>query len=139
MLPGSGELEFTKATATPENVRRFSLRYGDVLITEDSESWNDIAVPAFVAEDLPGALCGCHLTHIRPVADLDGSFVARPLSAVGPRDQFHVAANGMTRLGLGGDAIRTGLLPVPPTKEQRAIVPFLGSGTTKSDVPAEAL
>ena len=34
-----GEMEFMTATAAPVEVRRFSLREGDVLITKDSETW----------------------------------------------------------------------------------------------------
>jgi type I restriction enzyme S subunit len=129
----TGEPEFMPATATREQVRRFSLRAGDVLITKDSESWTDIAVPAVVAEDLPGVLCGYHLAHIRPFADYDGAFLSRTFAAVGPRDQFQVAANGITRFGLGGDAIRTGLFAVPPAPEQRAIAAFLDRETARID------
>ena len=119
------ELEFMAATATPEQLRRFSLRAGDVLITKDSESWTDIAVAAVVATDLPDVLCGYHLALVRPAFDCDGAFLARAFSAVGPRDQFEVAANGITRFGLGGDAIRTGLFATPPAQEQRAIAASL--------------
>jgi type I restriction enzyme, S subunit len=129
----TGVLEFMPATATREQVRRFSLRTGDVLITKDSESWTDIAVPAVVAEDLPGVLCGYHLAHIRPGADYDGAFLSRAFAAVGPRDQFQVAANGITRFGLGGGAIRTGIFPVPPEPEQRAIAAFLNRETARID------
>ena len=87
---------------------------GDVLITKDSESWNDIAVPAVVGEDLSDVLCGYHLAHITPGPDLDGRFLARQFAAIGARDQFHVAANGITRFGLGGDAIRGSLFAIPP-------------------------
>ena len=37
-----------RATATAGEIKRFSLRSGDVLITKDSEVWNDIGVPALV-------------------------------------------------------------------------------------------
>ena len=127
------EGEFMNATATPNQVRRFLLRAGDVLITKDSESWNDIAVPALVAEDLTDVLCGYHLAQIKPGPDLDGRFLARQFSAIGTRDQFHVAANGITRFGLGGDAIRTGLFPIAPIEEQRAIAAFLDRETAKID------
>ena len=127
------EGEFMNATATPNQVRRFLLRAGDVLITKDSESWNDIAVPALVAEDLTDVLCGYHLAQIKPGPDLDGRFLARQFSAIGTRDQFHVAANGITRFGLGGDAIRTGLFPIAPIEEQRAIADFLDRETAKID------
>jgi type I restriction enzyme S subunit len=122
------------ATATPEQIRRFTLRAGDVLITKDSESWTDIAVPAVVAEDLPGVLCGYHLAHIRPEPGCIGAFLGRAFAAIGPRDQFQIAANGITRFGLGGDAIRTGVFAIPPETEQRAIAAFLDRETAKIDV-----
>lgn len=129
----TGDLDFMPATATPEQVGRFSLYAGDVLITKDSESWTDIAVPAVVAEDLPGVLCGYHLAHIRPYGECDGGFLSRVFGAIGPRDQFQIAANGITRFGLGGDAIRTGIFGVPPLTEQRAIAAFLDRETAKID------
>jgi type I restriction enzyme S subunit len=110
----TGDIDFMVATAAPEQVRRFSLRAGDVLVTKDSESWMDIAVPAVVVSDLPHVLCGYHLALVRPALDYDGRFLARAFSAIGPRDQFQIAANGITRFGLSGDAIRTGLFPAPP-------------------------
>jgi type I restriction enzyme S subunit len=127
------DIEFMRATATHDQVRRFSLRAGDVLITKDSESWTDIAVPAVVEEDMPSVLCGYHLALVRPMADSDGAFLARTFSAIGPRDQFQIAANGITRFGLGGDAIRTGRFAFPPTQEQHAIAIFLDRETTKID------
>jgi type I restriction enzyme S subunit len=54
-------------------------------------------------------------------------------SAKGPRDQFQVAANGITRFGLGGDAINAGVFPVPPEPEQRAIAAFLDRETARID------
>jgi type I restriction enzyme S subunit len=52
---------------------------------------------------------------------------------VGPRDQFHVAANGITRFGLGGNAIATGLFTLPPEPEQHAIAAFLDRETARID------
>lgn len=133
----TSDLEFMSATATREQVRRFSLRVGDVLITKDSESWTDIAVPAVVAEDMPEVLCGYHLAHVRPADGYLGEFLSRAFAAVGPRDQFQVVANGITRFGLGGDAIRTGLFAIPPEPEQRAIAAFLDRETARIDALVE--
>lgn len=91
---------FMAATASEAQTRRFGLRSGDVLITKDSESWTDIAVPALVTEDMPGVLCGYHLALIRPQR-CHGAFLARAFAAAGSREQFRVAANGITRFGLG--------------------------------------
>ncbi len=78
-------------------------------------------------------MCGYHLALIKPLPCLEGRFLARQFSAIGVRDQFHLAANGITRFGLGGDAIRTGLLPVAPIEEQRIIADFLDRETARID------
>lgn len=127
------DLDFMAATATPDQVRRFSLREGDVLITKDSESWTDIAVPAVVAADLPNVVCGYHLALVRPqMLDL-GPYLALAMSAYGPRHQFHPAANGVTRFGLSADAIRTSLFAIPPIEERRAILGFIERETARID------
>ena len=126
-------IDFMPATATSEQVRRFSLRSGDVVITKDSETWTDIAVPAVVFEDLPGVLCGYHLAHIRPHAHCNGGFLSRSFSAIGPQDQYHITANGITRFGLTGESIRAGLFALPPLPEQCAIAAFLDRETAKID------
>ena len=97
----TSELDFMEATATEAQVERFSLRLGDVVITKDSESPDDIGVPALIAESIPELVCGYHLTILRPVESwVDGRYLfyslASPLSAY----QFYLAANGVTRFGL---------------------------------------
>ena len=127
------DVEFMPATATEEQVRRFSLRAGDVLITKDSEDWTDIAVPAVVTQDLPGVLCGYHLALIRPDSGCDGAFLSRALAAIGPRDQYQLSANGITRYGLTGNSIRASVLAFPPLAEQHAIAAFLDRETEEID------
>ena len=129
----TAEIDFMNATATSDQVRRFSLMEDDVLITKDSETWTDIAVPSVVDQSLPGVLCGYHLAHIRPYRQCHGAFLSRAFSAIGPRDQYHVVANGITRFGLTRDAIRDGLFPLPPLLEQRHIAAFLDRQTAKID------
>ena len=131
----NGEVRFMEATATPDQVRRFSLMAGDVLITKDSEAWTDIAVPSVVTQTLPGVLCGYRLAQIRPYRRCHGPFLSRAFAANGLRDQYHVAANGITRFGLTRDAIRDGLFPLPPLLEQRSIASFLDRETAKIDAP----
>jgi type I restriction enzyme S subunit len=134
----TSDMDYMVATATAEQIRRFSLRMGDVLITKDSESWDDIAVPAVVDENMEDVVCGYHLALIRPVTSkTDGNFLARAFSSIGLRDQFWVAANGITRFGLTGDAIRAAWFPVPPYDEQQAIADFLDRETAKIDALVE--
>jgi type I restriction enzyme S subunit len=127
-------LEFMSATATRSEVARFQLHHGDVLVTKDSESWDDIAVPAYVAEELNGVLCGYHLAHIRPdLRKLIGEYLFRAFRSSGINDQFRVAANGITRFGLGKYWLDNGLFPVPPLEEQTAIAAFLDGETARID------
>jgi type I restriction enzyme S subunit len=118
----SSDIEFMQASATDAEIGTLMLRAGDVLITKDSEVWDDIAVPALVTENLDGVLCGYHLALIRPVPSLlVGEFVFRALSAPILARQFHVAANGVTRYGLSKHSIKNAVIPVPPVQEQEAI------------------
>lgn len=127
------DIDFMLATATEDQVERFSLRKGDVLITKDSEDPTDIAVPAVVAENLPGVVCGYHLAQMRPNAVCDGSYLARAFVAAGVRDQFSIAANGITRFGLTSRAIGDSVFPLPPIAEQRAIADFLDRESDRID------
>ncbi len=132
-------IEFMEATANEREIRRFSLQPGDVLITKDSEDWNDIAVPALVRDELPNVLCGYHMAQMHPRPDLySGDYLARAFVSAGIRDQFRVAATGVTRYGLPKNALCDALFPLPPLPEQLAIAAFLDERTAKIDALIEA-
>jgi type I restriction enzyme, S subunit len=127
-------LEFMKATASPDEVARFTLQQGDVLITKDSESWDDIAIPAYVISKMSGVLCGYHLALVRPkLVEIDGRFLFRAFQAKAVNYQFEVAANGITRFGIGKSSIDSAIFPIPPLPEQRTIAAFLDHETAKLD------
>ena len=119
-------MHFMQATATKEEIARFGLVTGDVLITKDSEAWDDIGVPALVVESADGLVSGYHLALLRPFANcLMGGFLLRALQSRHVGCQFHLKANGVTRFGLSQSAIKSVSLPAPPVLEQIAIVRFL--------------
>ncbi len=123
----SHQMPFMRATASPEEIARFRLERGDVLITKDSEAWNDIGVPALVEQPADDLICGYHLALLRPLRDrLCGEYLFRTLQSTALAYQFHVKANGVTRYGLSHVAIKSIWLPLPPLAEQAAIVRFLG-------------
>ena len=70
----TADIDFMAATASPEQIAKFSLRKGDTIITKDSETAADIAVPAYVPLDLPGVVCGYHLSLVRPKPGTCGEF-----------------------------------------------------------------
>jgi type I restriction enzyme S subunit len=127
-------MEFMRATASRSEASRFALREGDVLITKDSESWNDIAVSAYVSTTMPNVLCGYHLALIRPdQKELDSKFLFRAFQAKAVNYQFQVAANGITRYGISKNSIDNSLFPLPPLPEQHAIAAFLDRETARLD------
>jgi type I restriction enzyme S subunit len=106
----TSQLDFMEATADAQQVQRLTLRAGDVLITKDSETADDIAVPALVQENLPGVVLGYHLALLRPTS-VSGAFLYWAIRSRRCRDAFSLAASGVTRVGLRQDAM--GRVPIP--------------------------
>ena len=119
-------IPFMQATATASEVGRFRLELSDVLITKDSETWDDIGVPALVDYAASDLICGYHLAMLRPMnLSLEGGFLLRVLQSSAIGSQFYISARGVTRYGLTHEAIKSVILPVPPLDEQAAIVSYL--------------
>ena len=55
------DMTFMRATATRDEIEKFRLEKNDVLITKDSESWDDIGIPALVTKPARDLISGYHL------------------------------------------------------------------------------
>jgi type I restriction enzyme S subunit len=126
-------MDFMPATATDDQIAKFTLRAGDTIITKDSETADDIAVAALVPNDLPGVVCGYHLSMVRPQDGVHGAFVKRLFDSAYAKSCFAVRANGLTRVGLSQYELDNVDMPVPPPAEQTAIAAFLDRETSKID------
>ena len=62
----TGDIQFSEGSAKLQEITKFRLRTGDVVITKDSETPDDIAVPALVDSSAEGVVCGYHLAILRP-------------------------------------------------------------------------
>lgn len=114
------DIEFMEATASEAQIERLTLQRGDVLITKDSETAEDIGVASLVVDDLPGVVLGYHLALLRPYR-IAGDFLYWVLRSRRSRDAFSLAATGVTRVGLRQDAI--GRVPVPSvSRDQQCVV-----------------
>jgi type I restriction enzyme S subunit len=115
------DMEFMHATATCAEIDRFRLEVGDVIITKDSETPDDIGVPAVVESTAPDLVCGYHLALLRPRnGDIDPTFLAKQLAHPRLARYFGRQANGSTRYGLSTGAIERAVLHLPRPDLQRA-------------------
>ena len=133
------DLDFMRATVSQDEIEKFGLRVDDVLITKDSESWDDIGIPGLVRQTSDDLVCGYHLALVRTLSDkVTGSFLFRCLQAKSVRVQLELAANGITRFGIPKSEIGSLVLPVPPLLQQRIIADFLDRETARLDELATA-
>lgn len=125
---------YMPATATPEQVKRFRLQVGDSVITKDSETADDIAVAAYVSETAPDFVCGYHLAVLRPRSDvLHPRYLAWALRSDFCREQFSVAATGVTRFGLKYESMLGVEVPTPEFSTQQRVADFLDDQVARID------
>lgn len=129
------ELELMKATASADQVRNFGLKSGDVLVTKDSESADDIGVPALVEHATHEMICGYHLAILRPRQEalIDSRFLYWSLNSPCVRSQMEAAATGITRFGLRAEAIGSIKIGVPPHAKQRQTANYLDGRSVQMD------
>lgn len=129
----SNELDFMKGSVKPSEFEKFKLQEGDVIITKDSETPDDIAIPAYVPVNYDDIVCGYHLAIIRNNGSLVGKYVYYLFKSYRFNQQFTVSARGITRFGLSQSAIANSIIGIPSTSEQTAIANFLDHKTQQID------
>lgn len=122
-----------EATASQSEIEKFSLQSGDVIITKDSETADDIGIPALIPQNLPGVVCGYHLTQLRPNEAVTPDFLFRTLQATSTRQYLEVETPGVTRFGLDQDTIGSIPVFVPSKAEQVTITSHLDRATSRID------
>lgn len=133
-------LELMDATATASEVRRFRLLVGDTVFTKDSETADDIGVPAFVDGTADDFVCGYHLAVARPKHGLaHPKYLYWWLASREAARLWEVRASGVTRVGLRQADIARFPVALPPTiEDQRAVAHFLDGETAQIDAMIEA-
>jgi type I restriction enzyme S subunit len=119
-------LEFMEATASNAEIARFAVERGDVIITKDSETPDDIGVPAVAVEDIPNLVCGYHLSLIKPnTEEVDPVFLAAQLAHGRIARYFSLYAHGSTRFGLTAATVSRTPLWLPSLPIQRRIAEII--------------
>jgi type I restriction enzyme S subunit len=128
-----------EASADPHEIKKFQVLRDDVLVTKDSETADDIAITALIAEDLPGVICGYHLALIRSRSrSISGAFLAWLHASKPFRAQYEAKAVGVTRFGLSQHSFRELVIPLPPLSEQERIAAYLNASCAAIDASMTA-
>lgn len=122
------ELPFMEATATPAEIERFGVRRGDVMITKDSETPDDIGIPAVATDEVENLVCAYHLAQLRPKElSVVPVYLAKQLSLPQTAAYFAQRATGSTRYGLSTRTIAETPIWLAPLVEQQRIAAILTS------------
>jgi len=121
-------MPFMVSTASESDIKKFTLNKGDVVLTKDSETPEEIAFAAVIDEQIENLVCGYHLAVLRPdKAKVTGEYLMSAINFHPNHHQFVRLANGATRFGLGIDSLNNAVIPVPPMYVQRNIAEILKS------------
>ena len=117
-----------EATATSAEIDRFGIERGDVMITKDSETPDDIGISAVVIDEIPNLVCGYHVALIKPNRkEIEPIYLAKQLSTVDSSRYFGRLANGSTRYGLAYGAIANTPIRWAPLVQQQRIAEILST------------
>lgn len=120
-------------TCSEKEHEQYLVQGGDILVTKDSESRDDIGVPCLIAEDLENTVCGYHLGRYRFASEVQPGFGLRYLQSESTRVYFENESNGITRYTLGKAALENITLLLPSNREQEEISQYLDRKTYQID------
>lgn len=126
------DIKFMLATASEAQIKKLTLKYNDVIITKDSESADDIGIPAIVKHTEQNLVCGYHLAIIRS-KKLDGNYINYLFQSKVAKEYFLEVCLGFTRVSLNKGDILNFKFNMPSLNEQTKIANYLDSETSKID------
>ena len=127
-------LDLMPATASEDHLVRFGVQTGDVIITKDSETPDDIGIPAIVEEVDADMVCGYHLTLLRPRRErVSPKFLYWFLESGVAKDYWLVRANGVTRCSILTGTVESLPVPLLDLTTQQRIADYLDRETGEID------
>ena len=114
---------FMLATARPNEISKFKLKKGQVALTKDSETRDDIGIPTYIADGFDDAILGYHCALVTPNKDiLDGRYLNALLHTDYAKKYFACNASGSgQRYALSVEALNSFPVPIIPLHEQKQI------------------
>ena len=125
------ELEdsFMIASANDNEIRKFSLKKGQVAFTKDSETRDDIGISTYIADDFENVILGYHCALITPDEDkVLGAYINAWMHTTTIQKYFENNASGSgQRYTLSIETMEKMPLFVPSIEEQRRIANIFSS------------
>ena len=114
---------FMFATASSKEISKFQLKKGQVALTKDSETRDDIGISTYIADDFDDVILGYHCALITPQRNiLDGSYLNAILHTKYAKKYFACNASGSgQRYALSVEALNSFPIPKIPLSEQKRI------------------
>ena len=114
---------FMLATARPNEVSKFQLKKGQVALTKDSETRDDIGISTYIADDFDDVILGYHCALITPNKDiLDGRYLNALMHTGYTKKYFACNASGSgQRYALSAETLNSFPVPVIPLQKQKQI------------------
>ena len=127
---------FMPATARPNEISKFQLRKGQVALTKDSETRDDIGISTYIADDFDDVILGYHCALITPQRNiLDGSYLNAILHTEYAKKYFACNASGSgQRYALSVEALNSFPVPKIPLSEQKQIGEIFSSLDKKMEL-----
>lgn len=120
-------------SCTNEKADLTRLQKGDIIITNSSETPDDIGVAAYVNDIDKNTLLGYHLMRFRPLHNINSKFMLYCLNSKYVNAYFASVSNGITRYSLLGDDIKSLCFCCPPIDEQQKIADYLDAKCAEID------
>lgn len=125
---------------TPQEQEIFSLRPGDVLVTEGSGSLSTVGASAVWHGEIKGTVCFQNtLIRLRPREGVDERFLGWWARSAHGSGLFASIAGGANIYHLSAERLRSLDFALPPLEEQRRIADFLDRETALTDRLCEAI
>ena len=117
---------FMKATAKDRDIEKFSIHKGQVAITKDSETRDDIGIPTYIADNFEDVVLGYHCALITPNEKLDGKYLNAYLNSKMAKKYFEGYASGSgQRYTLTLDSINDIQIWLPDITNQKKLAQVL--------------
>lgn len=116
---------FMEATAKSSEIEKFKIKKGQVALTKDSETRDDIGISTYIAEEFDNVVLGYHNALVTPNPEaLDGKYLNALFHTDYAKKYFAFSASGSgQRYALGKEIIESFPLPdnLPSIEKQRRI------------------